>query len=108
MDPHRLAEERSVAYHRVIAERLRQQSEILEGARQRVRSWLAAGTPAPYYAQKWAEILAGDVPAIAAFLVERSELADELRQSSPFTGVLQPRERWTIWRETRDRLSPEP
>jgi hypothetical protein len=102
MDPHRLAEERSVAYHRVIAERLPSQPEILDKARQRVQSWLAAAERAPFYARKWAEILAGDVPSIAAFLVERSEIADELRQSTPFAGALQPRERWKIWRETRE------
>jgi hypothetical protein len=39
-----------------------------------------------------------------AFLVERSELADELRQSSPFAGALRPQERWRIWRETRERF----
>jgi len=33
MDPHRLAEERSVAYHRVIAERLQDRPEILARAR---------------------------------------------------------------------------
>jgi hypothetical protein len=108
MDLHRLAEERSVAYHRVIAERLRQQPEVLENARRRVAAWLAAGDSAPFYARKWAEILAGDVPSIAAFLVERNELADELRHSSPFAGVLRPQERWQIWRETRQRFSQEP
>lgn len=102
MDLHRLAEERSVAYHRVIAERLLRQPEVLEKARRRVESWLTSG--APFYARKWAEILAGDPPAIAAFLVERSELADELRQSSPFAGALSPRERWRIWRETREQF----
>lgn len=105
MDLHRLAEERSVAYHRVIAERLLRQPEVLERARQRVQTWLATGAGAPPYARKWAEVLAGDPSSIAAFLVERSELADELRQSSPFAGALQPRERWKIWRETRDLLS---
>jgi hypothetical protein len=30
MDPHRLAEERSVEYHRYIAERLRHEPEVLE------------------------------------------------------------------------------
>lgn len=105
MDPHRLAEERSVAYHRVIAERLLRQPEVLERARQRVQTWLASSTGAPPYARKWAEVLAGDPSSVADFLVERSELADELRQSSPFAGALQPRERWKIWRETRDLLS---
>jgi hypothetical protein len=107
MDPHRLAEERSVAYHRAIAERLRDQPEILESARRRVQAW-ASGDPAPFYARKWAEVLAGDASSVAAFLVERSELADELRQSSPFAGALQPQERWRIWRETRDRFQGTP
>lgn len=102
MDLHRLAEERSVAYHSVIAERLLRQPEVLEKARQRVQGWLASG--APFYARKWAEILAGDPPSIAAFLTERSELADELRHSSPFAGALKPQERWKIWRETRERF----
>jgi hypothetical protein len=103
MDLHRLAEERSVAYHRVIAERLRHQPEVLEQARRRVADWLGSGAEAPFYARKWAEVFARDLSSIEAFLVERSELADELRQSSPFAGALKPQERWKIWRETRDR-----
>lgn len=97
-----------MAYHRAIAERLRQQPEILEMARRRVGTWLAPGDGAPFYARKWAEVLAGDIPSIAAFLVERSELADELRQSSPFAGALRPQERWKIWRETRERFARQP
>lgn len=103
MDPHRLAEERSVAYHRAIAARLDLERDVLEAARRRVEGWLAASAgPAPFYARKWAEVLAGEPGAVASFLVERSELADELRQSSPFAGALSPQERWRIWRETRD------
>jgi hypothetical protein len=108
MDLHRLSRERSVAYHRVIAERLLHQPEILEKARRRVATWLASSDGARFYARKWAEVLAGDPSSIAAFLVERSELADELRQSSPFAGALRPQERWRIWRETRERFSQEP
>ncbi len=106
MDRHRLAEEKSVAYHRVIAGRLGDQPAILEAARRRVAGWLAEGTgssaAAAAAAARWAAVLAGDPPSIAAFLVERSEVADELRQSSPFAGALEARERWRIWREVRD------
>ena len=77
-------------------------------ARRRVQTWLSSATNAPFYARKWAEILAGDVSSIAAFLIERSELADELRQSTPFAGALRPDERWKIWRETRDHFSQRP
>jgi hypothetical protein len=107
MDPHRLAEERSVAYHRALALRLREEPAILANARRRVESWLAAGAAAPPWAARWAAALAGDTPSIEAFLVERSDLADELRQSSPFAGALDPRERWALWRATRERLARE-
>jgi len=108
MDLHRLAEERSIAYHRAIAERLGAQPEILANARRRVEDWLASREGQRFYARKWAEILAGDASSVAAFLVDRGELAVELRQSSPFAGALNPRERWKIWRETRDRFAPSP
>lgn len=108
MDPLRLAEERSIEYHRAIGERLLREPEVLAKARQRVESWLTASTTPPFYAQKWAEILAGDPSSIAAFLVERSELAYELRQSTPFAGALRPQEQWKIFRETRERFSHQP
>jgi hypothetical protein len=108
MDPHRLAEERSIEYHRVIAGRLQEKPEILDKARRRVEEWLAAREIPPFYARKWAEVLAGDIPSIAAFLVDRSELAIELRQSTPFAGALRPQERWQIWRATRDRFAQTP
>jgi hypothetical protein len=112
MDAHRLAEERSVEYHRVVADRLHHRPGVLDDARRRVHDWLTAArenrSPAPEYAQRWSAVLAGEPSDIAAFLVERSDLADELRQSSPFAGSLEPRERWKIWRDTRDRLAPTP
>ncbi len=108
MDPHRLAEERSIAYHCLIAERLGHQPEILERARRRVETWLSSSTHTPFYARKWAEILAGDVSSISSFLTERSELAIELRQSTPFAGAITPQERWKIWREFRDQVSQQP
>jgi hypothetical protein len=66
-----------------------------------------SGTHVPFYARKWAEILAGDISSIAAFLTERSELAIELRQSTPFAGAITPEERWRIWHEVRDQFSSQ-
>lgn len=103
MDLHRLAEERSIAYHQRIAERFLREPAVLEQARQRVAAWMAAGDRAPFYARRWSEVLACAPSAIASFLIERSDLATELRQSSPFAGALRPRERWQIFREIRDR-----
>jgi len=53
------------------------------------------------------KVLAGDAESVAAFIVDRSERAEELRQSSPFAGALDARERWRVWRETRERFVGE-
>lgn len=107
MDPHELAEERSLAYHQVIGARLLRDPSVLQAARRRVEGWLAE-SGSLHHARRWQEILAGDPSAVAAFLGTRSELADELRQSSPFAGVLSPAERWEIWRATRDARAGRP
>jgi hypothetical protein len=108
MDLHRLNEERSIEYHRLIAERLRRDPAILELARERVAGWLAASEKPPFYARRWAEVLAGDSPSVAAFLTDRGELATELRQSTPFAGAITAQERWRIFYETRERFGMEP
>ena len=100
-DLHRLAEERSIAFHRVIAARLARDPTLLARARARVRSWLESEREVPEYARAWNEILAQDETSIVSFLIDRSERARELRQSSPFAGCLSARERWRLWHETR-------
>jgi hypothetical protein len=97
MDPHHLAEERSLAYHRVIAERLLRDPRILAAARRTVERWLQ-DSPPPHYAAAWRAVLAGDAASVAAFITDPGERARELRQSTPFAGVLSPQERWAIWR----------
>ncbi len=101
MDSHRRAELRSLAYHGEIAMRLATRPDLLARARQRVAAWRAAGAAAPAEADAWAEVLAGDPPAVAAFLTEDSEHARALRQSSPFAGALAAADRWRLWRATR-------
>jgi len=102
MEPHRLAEERSIAYHRAVAARLERDPAVLTQARERVRAWLARDPP-PHYAPAWNEVLSWPVPRIVAFLADPGEPARELRQSTPFAGVIGARERWRIWREVRER-----
>lgn len=104
MNGHDLATARSRAYHQAIAERLASDQQVLAAARGRVAGWTAAEF-VPFYAQQWAEVLARDPMDVAAFLRETSKLADELRQSSPFAGALDPRERWRIWREVGERMA---
>lgn len=97
MDPHRRAEARSLAYHRVVAERLVTDPTVLARARARVRAWVERQPETPYV-RGWDAVLRRSPSEIAAFLTEEGDVATELRQSTPFAGVLDPRERWRIWR----------
>jgi hypothetical protein len=104
MDLHRLAEERSIEYHRAIAERLRRNPAVIARARSRARSWEQTGSVSPWHARQWMEVLALPLDEVCALLVDPGERARELRQVTPFAGALDPRERWRIWREVRDRF----
>jgi hypothetical protein len=103
MDPHRLAELRSIALHCAVAERLRTDAHLIDAARARIRGWVDSGRLAPRDAGEWERLLALPIDDLCTFLVEDTEEARTLRQSTPFAGVIDPRTRWRIWRQEAER-----
>jgi hypothetical protein len=99
MDPHAIAERRSLALHRAIAARLREDPALVARARRNLAEWSSAGALAPYYRDAWTGLLDGPFERLLAVLCEDTERARELRQATPFAGIVPPRERWAIWRE---------
>jgi hypothetical protein len=99
---HAAAEERSLALHRAVADRLRADPSLLERARRRVDGWLRDGTVARPYAEAWRNILSGSPGEVAGFLGDPGERARRLRQASPFAGFLDPRTRWSILRAAHE------
>ena len=104
MEAHRLAEQRSLALHREVAAILRREPARVGEALERVRSWKRDGSVHPHYADAWERLLEGPLEALLAALVGDGQRARDLRQSSPFAGFVDPRTRWRIWREVRDRV----
>lgn len=104
IDPHRLAEARSLAAHQLIADRLALEPELVDMARERVASWLADRSVARAYAEAWRDILAGDIPGIRRALVDDGEQGRALRQCTPFAGAIDPRTRWRLWARVRQEL----
>jgi hypothetical protein len=103
MDPHRLAEVRSLAYHRVIATRIAQEPALVAVARERMQSWGERRTLSGEYAARWLALLDGPRERLLEVLVEESEEGRALRQTTPFAGVLGARERRAIHRHARER-----
>jgi hypothetical protein len=103
MDPHRVAEARSRAYHRLIAERL--SPAMIAAARAQLDRWVAQGAALhPTYAEAWRRLLDGPIDGVRAVLEGDDERSATLRQVSPFAGMISPRERWALWRRVRRQL----
>lgn len=101
-DLHRLAELRSLAYHRAVAERLREDPTLLDAARERLERWARLGQMHEAYAAQWRSALS-DSTVLHELLTADTEPARAARQCTPFPGALPSRQRHAIWRDVRQR-----
>jgi hypothetical protein len=95
----RTAELRNLAYHRAVAKRLRRSTA--NEALNLIRRWRDTGKIDPHYAHEWEQILRRPIPEIRKVLRENSQFAHDLRQNSPFPGLLTEPERRKIVSELR-------
>ena len=98
VSPYERAERTSLLLHDAVAERLSREPELVEIVRRRVEGWIQDGSVSPPYAKAWKELLDEPLPRLLDALRERSERMHDLRQVSPFAGVLDPRTRWALRR----------
>jgi hypothetical protein len=105
VDQHRLAEERSLAYHELVGARLITDNSVVLRARTRVEQWSKDGSVHERWVAAWRRLLTLAPAELQRALVERSDEANALRQVTPFAGVIDPRTRWRLWRDVRERLS---
>ena len=92
---HQRLDERSLAIHMVVAEKLRTDPALLNRARGNLTRWRATLSGA--WMDEWQAVLDGPLERLLSFLGDRSERATRLRQSSPFAGVLTQQERRAIY-----------
>ena len=104
MDPHRISEERSLAYHRAIAERLDDEPELIARAIERIERWKRTNAGPPTYLERWLALLQGPRRQLLQIMLADDENARTMRSIGPFAGEMAPKERWNLWREVRKRL----
>jgi hypothetical protein len=97
---HDWIDERSRALHEAVAERLRDDPQLVSRALVRLDDWERWAEPQALPAiREWRQLLsAASLSELLALLVEDSEKANRLRQSSPFVDVLPQDERLAIFR----------
>jgi excisionase family DNA binding protein len=98
---HRVPELQSLAYHRLVAERL--DERLVADARRRLERWRASGSIHPSWAEQWERILAMPVTGVAKAISSNTKTARALRQTSPFAGALNEQERRLLVRAVEER-----
>jgi hypothetical protein len=93
---HIRVEERSVALHQNIAHLVRANPEHVTTAKKNLERWTQRDGDKAVW-REWREILERPLPEIMKFLISDDENGRRLRQSSPFCGILTPKERWAIY-----------
>lgn len=94
---HDRARARSLAYHAVIANGL--DKPMADEARHVLLRWREQKRIDPSYAERWERVLDQPIGAIRKSLIEESDAGDDLRQNSPFAGLLSEPERRRILSE---------
>lgn len=94
---HDRARTRSLVYHQAVARRL--SKLMVDEAWHVLFRWREQGRIDRRYCDRWEQLLEQPLPQIRRALVEETQEADDLRQNSPFAGVLSEPERRRIVRE---------
>jgi hypothetical protein len=98
-ESHDRTERRNRAYHAAVARRLTR--DMVRDALHQLRRWSEEGNIDPRYAAQWEALLDRPLPEIRRALAEDSQRARDLRQNSPFAGLLSEPERRKILEEIR-------
>ena len=98
-EPHDRAERRNRAYHAAVAGRLNR--DTVQRALHQLWRWSEEGNIDPRYAVEWEALLRRPLPEIKSALTEESQTARDLRQNSPFAGLLSEPERRKILEDIR-------
>lgn len=103
-DGHLRSEEWSLYLHRLVAGKLRQdQHVVIARARRNLESMRHAHGPAvERYASHWDALLSGPLDRLIEMMTSPAREARDLRQCTPFAGVLTARERWAAHRAFRE------
>jgi hypothetical protein len=97
-------EQKSLAYHQAVAEKLRLHPEQRAIAQRRL-SWYRERNPSgKVYYDRWEGLLAGPMDELIAAMLDLSDVGCSLRQENPFVDLIDQRERAAIYRAVAERI----
>ena len=97
MRTHQDLDDRSLALHRLIADKIRRDPALFDKARATLEHWRQrVSIRTQPCLEAWSNLMDQGMDASLAMAVEDSERAAALRQSSPFSGLLSNQDRFAF------------
>lgn len=92
---HQWLDQRSLALHRLITEKIRRDPDLFENVKRTIARWsqIVCANSQPYV-KEWQRLVDLGIEECLAVTTEDSERANAMRQTSPFCGILTNEERW--------------
>jgi hypothetical protein len=101
-----MIDERSLAFGKAVARKLRSNRQLLELAKANLQRWIQTASPRSLRPlQEWQAALDGPLDGVIALLEGGDERSIRLRQSNPFAGAWSGPERVAILRDFETRES---
>jgi hypothetical protein len=88
MNIHKLHDQYSLEKHQLIARKIAENPGLIDAAKIRLQQLSDELSPESIAIQEWEIVLRGDIHRICEFIVQDNDHLQELRQSSPFSGML--------------------
>jgi hypothetical protein len=101
---HEAAQLHSLAYHRLVSERL--DAAMIAQAQRRLDRWEAEDLVDARWIEEWRRVLSLPIEQVKRRIGARTTRASELRQTSPFAGVLTEQERARLVGQVEERFRP--
>lgn len=100
MRTHQQIDQRSLALHQLVAEKIRRDPALFARAHATLARWRQTACERTWpHLDEWAALMKQGMPACLAVATADTEHANDLRQSSPFAGLLTNAERFQFLRE---------
>jgi hypothetical protein len=108
MPTHHEIDLRSLALHRLVADKIRHDMSLLEKARATLKRWHATASPRTFaYLDVWQSLLDDDVEHCLAVATEQTQRGDALRQASPLACLLTNQERFAFLKQWKADHAPQ-
>jgi hypothetical protein len=100
MASHQHIDQRSLALHKLVADKVRRDDRLLDQARATLARWYRVASPRSFtYLDEWQRLFDLGTEACLTVATEDSEHAAALRQSSPLSCLLTNQERFAFLKQ---------